>query len=115
MGLVFMLSTGSIMYMKIMSDAIGDKKKYEILMKIGMNESELYHAVSKQVGLSYTLPLLVGGVYAFMGIGVLQNFLNKYFEISLLQPFLISLGIYVIVYIVFYILTTRKFIKLVTS
>lgn len=78
-----------------------------------MNESEIHRAISKQVGLSYTLPLIVGAIYAFMAIGTLQEFLNKYLEISLLQPLLISLGIYSIVYIVFYLLATRKFIKLV--
>lgn len=115
LGVVFMLSTGSIMYMKLMSDAIGDKKKYEILMKLGINEDELYKAVSKQVGLSYTLPLIIGAVYAYMGIGVLQRFLNKYLEISLLKPYMVSLVIYSFVYVCFYFLTTRKFVKLVTS
>jgi len=115
LGVVFMLTTASIMYMKLMSDAIGDKKKYEILMKIGMNERELYRAVAKQVGLSYALPLLLGTVYAFMAIGALQEFLNKYYELSLVQPFLISLGIYSVVYVVFYLLTIRKFIDLVTT
>ncbi|MBC8063130.1 MAG: ABC transporter permease [Clostridiaceae bacterium] len=115
LGLVFMLSTASIMYMKIMSDAIADKKKYEILMKLGINESELYGAVSKQVGLSYILPILVGAMHSFVAIMVLQNFLNKYLEISLVLPYLFSLIIYVIVYILFYLLTTRKFIKLVTA
>lgn len=114
LGVVFMLATASIMYMKLMSDAIADKKKYEILMKLGINENELYRAVSKQVGLSYTFPLVVGGVHAFVGIGVLQKFLNNYLEISLLYPFLISVIIYLIVYILFYLLTTRKFIKLVS-
>jgi len=115
LGVVFMLSTASIMYMKIISDAIGDKKKYEILMKIGIDESELYRAVSKQVGLSYTLPLIVGAVYAFMGIGVLQEFLNKYLEISLMYPFIISLAIYSFVYVCFYLLTTKKFVNLVKA
>jgi len=115
LGVVFMLSTASIMYMKLMSDAIGDKKKYEILMKLGISESELYRAVSKQVGLSYTLPLLIGAVYAFMGIGVLQKFLNKYLEISLLKPFVVSLSIYTIIYICFYLLTTRKFVDMVKA
>lgn len=115
LGVVFMLSTGSIMYMKLMSDAIGDKKKYEILMKLGINENELYRAVSKQVGLSYTLPLIIGAVYAYMGIVVLQKFVNKYLEISLLKPYIASLVIYSFVYVCFYFITTRKFIKLVTS
>ena len=115
LGVVFMLSTASIMYMKLMSDAIGDKKKYEILMKLGISEGELYRAVSKQVGLSYTLPLIIGAMYAFMGIGVLQKFLNKYLEISLLKPFIVSLAIYTIIYIGFYILTTRKFVDMVKA
>jgi len=112
---VFMLSTGSIMYMKLMSDAIGDKKKYEILMKVGISESELYGAVSKQVGLSYALPLFIGAAYSYMGIGVVEKFLNKYLEISLLMPYVLSLAIYSFIYVLFYLLTTRKFIKLVTA
>lgn len=115
LGVVFMLSTASIMYMKIISDAIGDKRKYEILMKLGMNERELHGAISKQVGLSYAIPLFVGSLYALMGIKALQEFLNKYLEISLMKPFLVSLVIYGIIYIVSYLLTTKKFIKLVTS
>jgi putative ABC transport system permease protein len=113
LGFVFILSTASIMYMKIMSDAIGDKKKYEILMRLGMNKSEIYGAVSKQVGLSYALPLVIGAIYAFMAIDSLQIFLDKYIKMSLVQPFLFGLLIYVVVYIAFYLLTTRKFVDLV--
>ncbi len=115
LGLVFMLSTASIMYMKLISDAIGDRKKYEVLIKLGLGENELRRAVSKQVGLSYMIPLIVGSVYAFMAIGVLQKFLNKYLEISLLIPFLAGITVYVFIYICFYIITTRKFVSLVKA
>lgn len=115
LGVVFMLSTASIMYMKISSDAIEDKEKYAILMKIGMSESELYRTVSKQVGFSYLLPLAMGALYGAMAINALQSFLNSYLEISLLTPYLLSLSVYVVVYICFYLLTTRKFVNLVKS
>lgn len=115
LGLVFMLSTASIMYIKLMSDAIGDKQKYEILIKLGINDRELHQAVAKQVGLSYTFPLLIGTIYALMAIRTLQEFLNNYFEISLAFPFIIGVGIFSLVYALFYLLTTRKFINLVKS
>lgn len=113
LGLVFMISTACIMYMKLLSDAIGDKRQYEILIKLGITDQELFSAVARQIGLSYAFPLLVGAVYAFMALNALQSFLNHYFEISLLGPFLISVGIFSTVYFIFYLFTTRKFISLV--
>lgn len=113
LGIVFILATASIMYMKLMSDAISDKQKYEILIKLGLSERELYKASAKQVGLSYALPLIKGSGYAFLAISAMQEFLVRFYELSLLIPYLVSVGIYSIVYFAFYILTTRKFISLV--
>lgn len=113
LGIVFILATASIMYMKLMSDAISDKQKYEILIKLGLSERELYKASAKQVGLSYALPLIIGSGYAFLAISAMQEFLVRFYELSLLIPYLVSVGIYSIVYFAFYILTTRKFISLV--
>jgi putative ABC transport system permease protein len=115
LGVVFMLSTASVMYMKLLSDAISDKKQYEILLRLGMSESEIYQAVSRQVGLSYILPLGLGVLYAYMAIGALQDFLNRYFEVSLLVPFGLGVGLSVLVYILFYGLTTKKFVDLVKT
>jgi ABC-type transport system, involved in lipoprotein release, permease component len=109
MSIVFIFATGSIMYFKILSEGLADKGKYEILKKIGMTKAEIKKAVSIQVGLSLILPLIVGIIHSLFAIDVLRNMLDY----SLLVPTLIAIAIYVVFYGIFYIATTRKFMKLV--
>lgn len=111
MSIVFILATGSIMYFKILSEALADKGKYDILRKIGMSRKEVRSAVSLQVGLSLILPLAVGIIHSLFAINALSGLL-KY---NLLVPTLAAIAIYALVYGVFYGATTRKFMKMVYS
>lgn len=109
MSIVFIFATGSIMYFKILSEGLADKGKYDILKKIGMTRSEIRNAVAMQVGLSLLLPLVVGVIHSLFAIKVLSNTL----EYSLVIPTLWAIAIYMIFYGIFYIATTRKFMKMV--
>ncbi|MEN8907699.1 MAG: FtsX-like permease family protein [Clostridiales bacterium] len=115
LGIVFILSTASIMYMKIQSDAISDKAKYKTLMKFGMDKREIYLTVSKQIGISYILPLLIGSVHAFAAFKALEFELSKYLKISFLEPLILSIVIYLLVYTIFYFITIKRFVKIVTA
>lgn len=111
MSIVFIFATGSIMYFKILSEALIDKGKYDILRKIGMSRNEVRSSVLLQVGLSLLLPLAVGIVHSLFAISVLSHLL----EYSLMVPTLIAIMTYALFYGVFYIATTRKFMKMVYS
>jgi len=97
------------MYFKILSEALADKGKYDILRKIGMSRKEVRSAVSLQVGLSLILPLAVGIIHSLFAINVLSILL----EYSLIVPTLAAIVIYALFYGAFYIATTRKFMKMV--
>lgn len=109
MSIVFIFATGSIMYFKILSEGLADKGKYTILKKIGMTRVEIKKAVSMQVGLSLLLPLAVGIIHSLFAIAALRNMLG----ISLAVPTITAILIYILFYAVFYIATTRKFLKMV--
>lgn len=109
LALVFVIATGSIMYFKLLSEALEDKAKYEVLMKIGMSEDEVFKAVSKQVGFSFALPLIVGSVHSIAAIRVLQRLMN----FNLFIPTIVSIMVFTGVYALFYAVTTRKFSKIV--
>lgn len=49
--LVFAIVAGSIIYMKIYSDAYEDKEKYKILLKIGTTEKDINRAILKEVAI----------------------------------------------------------------
>lgn len=107
--LVFVFGTGSIIYFKTLSESFRDKGKYEILKKLGMTDLEIYKSVSKQVGISFILPLIVGSIHSIVSILVLSNMM----KFNLLIPTIMSIGIFTLVYGIFYIFTIRKFMSIV--
>lgn len=109
LSLVFVFATGSIIYFKTLSESFRDKNKYEILKKLGTTDLEIYSSVSKQVGIFFILPLIVGAIHSMVAISVLSDMMNY----SLVVPTAISIGIFAIVYGIFYVFTTKKFITVV--
>ena len=57
-GILFVVSTGSIMYYKQLTEAHEDKNRYSILSKIGLSKKETLRIVSKQLGFIFVMPLL---------------------------------------------------------
>ena len=109
LSFVFVFATGSIIYFKILSESFRDKNKYEILKKLGTTDLEIYSAVSKQVGIFFILPLIVGTVHSIFAISVLSDLM----KCNLVIPTAISIGVFALVYGIFYIFTTRKFIGVI--
>lgn len=109
LSLVFVFATGSIIYFKTLSESFRDKNKYEILKKLGTTDFEIYKSVSKQVGIFFILPLIVGAIHSTVAISVLSDLMNY----SLIVPTIISIVVFAIVYGIFYIFTTKKFISVV--
>lgn len=103
LSFVFIIATGSIICFKFLSEANTDKSKYEMLSKIGMTEGEITRAISKQIGISYIFPLIVGIVHSGVAIIVLSKML-KY---DIIVPAAISIGIFSLIYGLFFIGTTR--------
>jgi putative ABC transport system permease protein len=109
MALVFIAATGSIIYFKILSDAFDDKNKYQMLKKIGMTRSEITKSVSRQVGISFAMPLIVGTIHSIFAIRALSKMMNY----NLVFPLLISILIFSSIYWIYYFATTRKFLQIV--
>lgn len=109
LALVFIVATGSIIYFKLLSEAYIDKDKYKILRRIGMTDKEVYKATTKQIGISYLLPLVVGIIHSSVAMSVLSELMNY----NIIVPATISIIIFIAVYGVYFIATTRKYLKIV--
>ncbi|MBW9144980.1 ABC transporter permease [Clostridium sp. CM027] len=109
LSLVFIIATGSIIYFKIVSEAYLDKNKYVLLKRLGMTEKEIFKATAIQIGMSYLLPLVVGIIHSCVAMSVLSKLMNY----NIIVPAISSIVIFVAVYIVYFIATTRKYMKIV--
>ncbi|EKN70031.1 ABC transporter permease [Neobacillus bataviensis LMG 21833] len=109
LGLVFLLATGSMIYFKQLIDATVDKDRYKILKKIGIPDREITKSTAQQVGFVFVLPLLLAVINTSVILYVLADFLNMNMQV----PFIICLAIYLLIYAVYYWLTTASYLKII--
>lgn len=114
LGILFVLSTGSILYYKQLTEAYADKERYNILRKIGTNKKEIQHMVSKQLALIFGLPLLVSLFHSFAALSV---YIVKLMGSSkvVIECTLIMAAIYIAIYLCYYLLSVKAYMKIVRS
>lgn len=111
LGLVFLLSTGSIIFFKQLSEANEDKERYKILKNIGVNKREIRASIAKQMLFVFLLPLVVGIFHSLVAVSLL----NKMLDINLVVPISLSVGAYTLIYMVYYFLTVNSYAKIVNA
>lgn len=108
MALVFIVSVGSIMYFKCISDASKDKPRFDTLRKIGTSQEYINKSIYKQVGIFFLFPAVVAIVHSAVASYAVTSLFNQDGRLSTI----ITTVIFSIIYIIYYLLTTRKYISL---
>ncbi|MEW8961885.1 FtsX-like permease family protein [Paraclostridium dentum] len=108
LALVFTVSLGSIMYFKCIQDASIDKERFNTLRKIGVSQEYINKAVFKQLGIFFILPVIVGSIH-----GIVAGYaVNSMFNSDNLELIGVSLIIFSFIYLIFYIISTKKYISI---
>ncbi|WP_373139632.1 ABC transporter permease [Beduini massiliensis] len=96
MFMVFVLASGSILFMKLYNDAYDEKERYQILHKIGISKKTLKKAIINELRFAYLTPLLVMSISSYFSV----HSLAKLMQTKLLNVNIMSvLVIYVFIYI----------------
>lgn len=113
LGILFVVSTGSIMYYKQLAEAYEDKNRYSILYKIGLSKKETLRIVCKQLGFIFVMPILFA---IFHSIAALTAYI-KYcgWSISQIQWAGGTLMVYVLIYLCFYIISVKSYMKIINQ
>ncbi|EGQ26076.1 YjbE family integral membrane protein [Sporosarcina newyorkensis 2681] len=107
LGLVFLVATGSIIFFKMMTEAEEDKAKYAILHKIGVSKKDMNRTIRGQVGVIFTVPLVLGLIHGGVALVAVSNM----FMMDFLVPVVIWMLAYTMIYAMYYFATVRSFIK----
>lgn len=108
LALVFVISVGSIMYFKCISDASKDKRRFDILRRIGTNQKYINKAIYKQIGIFFMIPALVSITHSIVAGYAITDLFNQN-SILLTSTTIVS---FLAIYLIYYILTARKYISL---
>lgn len=110
-GIIFTISTASILLFKFMQEAYDEKKRYKTLREIGFSDKDIKEIVTKQLKTIYFLPFLIGGIHGLVALSITF--------ISLAEKFFIVIGgVYLIyggVYFVYFLITRRLYLAIIDN
>lgn len=110
-GLVFLVCTGSVIFFKLLSEAQDEAPRYTVLNKIGVDEDDIKSSVYKQVGFNFFLPLILGSLHSIVANYVVCKILGQNLSIVMLW----TLIPYSIIYIIYYLTTSKFYFNIVTK
>lgn len=117
LGLLFIMATVLIIYYKQIAEGFDDKKRYEIMQKVGMSRAEIKKSIKSQVLMVFFLPLITAVIhiaFAFSMITKLLNVLNLS-NIPLFALFTaITILVFGVFYTIVYTLTARTYYRIVS-
>ncbi|WP_368668775.1 FtsX-like permease family protein [Sporosarcina sp. 6E9] len=111
LGLVFLISTGSILYFKQMTEAEQEKQSYATLRQLGFTVKDIMKGIIRKQMFVFGLPLAIGLLHSVFAIKA-ASFL---FMSDITVPTTIAMGLYAIIYIVFAFLTIGYYRKTVKA
>jgi len=111
LGLVFLISTGSILYFKQMTEAEQEKQSYATLRQLGFTVKDIMRGIIRKQVFVFGLPLAIGLLHSVFAI----NAADFLFMSDITVPTSIAMGLYVLIYLVFAFLTVGYYRKTVKA
>ena len=111
LGLVFLISTGSILYFKQMTEAEQEKASYTTLRQLGFSVQEIMKGVVKKQVFVFGLPLAIGLLHSIFALKS-ASFL---FMSDVTIPTVIAMSVYIGIYLVFAFLTVGYYRKTIQA
>ena len=107
MFMVFILASGSILFMKLYNDAFEEKERYQILKKLGISGKTLKRSLSHELKAAYALPFLVMMISAYFSVHALEKMMYT----DLIVIYLISVGVIFGFFFICYLMSVSVYAK----
>lgn len=116
LGLLFTMATVLIIYYKQISEGYEDKKRFEIMQKVGMSNQEVKSSIHSQVLTVFFLPLITAGIHVAVAFPIIRKILlmlsltnTKLYIICTMASFLV----FALIYGFIYLLTAKVYYRIV--
>ncbi|TQR46196.1 FtsX-like permease family protein [Paenibacillus popilliae] len=103
LGLIFLISTGSILYFKQMSEAEQEKQSYRTLRQLGFDVQDIMSGIIRKQLFVFSIPLALGILHSIFAVKAASILLISNITI----PTAIAMGVYTFIYCVFALLSIR--------
>ncbi|MDR6885231.1 ABC transporter permease [Bacillus sp. 3255] len=111
LGLLFLISTGSILYFKQMTEADQEKSSFITLRQLGFETKDIMKGIVRKQLFVFAIPLVIGISHAIFAVKTVSIAVVS----NIAVPSAIAMGVYLLIYIVFILLTIGYYKKIVQN
>lgn len=116
LSIIFMVGTVLVIYYKQISEGYEDRERFVILQKVGLDHKQIKQTINKQVLTVFFLPL----AFAFLHLAFAYHMLSLILKVvgvvdsaMMLSVTLSICGIFALVYVLIFMITSRSYRKIV--
>ena len=116
LSIIFMVGTVLVIYYKQISEGYEDRERFIILQKVGLDQKQIKQTINKQVLTVFFLPL----AFAFLHLAFAYHMLSLILKVigvvdtaMMLSVTLSICGIFALIYVLIFMITSRSYRKIV--
>ena len=116
LSIIFMIGTVLVIYYKQISEGYEDRERFVILQKVGLDQKQIKQTINKQVLTVFFLPV----IFAFLHLAFAYHMLSLIIKViggvdtaMMLSVTLSICGIFALVYVLIFMITSRSYRKIV--
>lgn len=116
LGAVCLFATILIIYYKQISEGYEDRRRFQIMQKIGMEERAVKRTIGSQLVMQFFLPLITAGIHTAFAFPILLKLLKMLMLTNTALFVVCSLAafaVFALVYAAVYLLTARTYYRIV--
>ena len=116
LSIIFMIGTVLVIYYKQISEGYEDRERFVILQKVGLDQKQIKQTINKQVLTVFFLPV----IFAFLHLAFAYHMLSLILKVigvvdtaMMLSVTLSICGIFALVYVLIFVITSRSYRRIV--
>ena len=110
---VFLLAAGSFIYFRLHTNLEAEKKKFDVLKRMGISNSELKSLVTKLLFPQFFLPWGVALCHSLFAFFALQNIMKNFVNVSIVKEVVFAFVFLIIIEIIYFNLIRWRYIAYV--
>ena len=104
-GIIFLISCAAIIALKQLSESVDNIPQYEMLRKIGVEESDISKSLFRQTGIFFLMPLLLACVHSIFGMKFSMFILEVFGTGKLIESVVSTSIIILLIYGIYFFVT----------
>ena len=116
LSIIFMVGTVLVIYYKQISEGYEDRERFVILQKVGLDQKQIKQTINKQVLTVFFLPLAFAFLhlaFAYHMLSLILKVVGVVDSVMMLSVTLSICGIFALIYVLIFMITSRSYRKII--